>query len=109
MTCGFEDLFNVNKLRFSFTKKRIKEIQDAWEYLKNKPSQRVQIVVNPMELEFESDDELFNTQVYQLIISIEYDRTIYIECCDDCCSKCFSDFISEVEMSESNKIKNNNL
>jgi ABC-type polysaccharide/polyol phosphate transport system ATPase subunit len=98
MTCGFDDIFAVNKLDFTFTTELINEIVSAWDYLNDKSNQYVQIVRNPSEMLFNSDDDDFNFAVCVLVINIEKGRTIYLECCDDCCSKCFSETITEYEL-----------
>ncbi len=98
MTCGFDEMFAVTKLDFIFPSDIINEIITAWDYLQDKSNQYVQLVRNPMELSFNSNDEDFNLAVYSLIINVEINRTIYIECCDKCCSKCFSEKITEREL-----------
>jgi hypothetical protein len=98
MSCGFDEIFAVTKLDFTFTADIINEIFSAWDFLQDKSNQYVQIVRNPMELSFHSNDEDFNMAVYSLIINVEINRTIYIECCDKCCSKCFSETITESEL-----------
>ncbi len=98
MTCGFDEMFAVTKLDFNFTADIINDIFSAWDFLQDKSNQYVQIVRNPMELSFHSNDEDFNMAVYSLIINVEINRTIYIECCDKCCSKCFSERITESEL-----------
>lgn len=98
MTCGFDEMFAVTKLDFIFPSEIINEIITAWDYLQDKSNQYVQLVRNPMELSFNSNDEDFNLAVYSLIINVEINRTIYIECCDKCCSKCFSEKITEREL-----------
>lgn len=97
-TCGFDDIFAVNKLDFTFTTDLINEIGSAWDYLNDKSNQYVQIVRNPSEMLFNSDDDDFNFAVYVLIINVEKGRTIYMECCDKHSSKCFSETITEYEL-----------
>lgn len=99
-TCGFEDLYKVNFLNFTLNSDLIKEIIKAWKYLENKQNQIVQIIKNPNDLDFQTDDESFNFQVYKLIICIQDNKSFYIECCDDCCSICYSETIPENEIIE---------
>jgi len=103
MTCGFDEMFAVTKLDFTFTADIINEIFSAWDFLQDKSNQYVQIVRSPSEMLFNSDDDDFNFAVCVLVINIEKGRTIYLECCDDCCSKCFSETITESELKSRQK------
>jgi hypothetical protein len=100
-TYGFEDLYNVNEINLNITGEFLEEIKNCWDYLENKNNQIIQITIHPDKLQFSTDDEDFDDEVYYVIINVKGDRTIYLECCDSLISKCFSDSITELELIES--------
>ena len=101
MTCGYDYIYDVNHMQIKITEELLTEIKNCWDYLENKNNQIIQITIHPDKLQFSTDDEDFDDEVYYVIINVKGDRTIYLECCDSLISKCFSDSITELELIES--------
>jgi hypothetical protein len=98
-TCGFTETYLVSSIEFTFHKKSIlKELERCWRYLKNKPNQTIQIPMDPSDLDFSSDDEDFNCEIYKVTIIVNRNESIYLECLDGCCSKCWSKIILKEEI-----------
>ena len=97
-TCGFEESYSVSEIELIFDQDLINQISNGWEYLKDKSNQSIRITPNPEEVNFKSDDEEFDENVYSIFIRVYKDRTIIIECRDTCCLVCYSSTIEENEL-----------
>jgi hypothetical protein len=97
-TCGFEESYSVSEIELTINQDLINQISIAWEYLKDKGKQSIWITCKLDEVNFISDDEEFNNYVYSIGIRVFGDRTIFIECRDNCCLECYSSTIEENEL-----------
>ena len=104
MTCGYDYIYNVNVIQIKITEELLTEIKNCWDYLANKNKQIIQITIHPDNLQFSTDVEDFDEEVFYVLINVKGDRTIYLECCDSLITKYFSDSITELELVESLEI-----
>ena len=97
-TCGFEESYSVSEIELTINQDLINQISIAWEYLKDKGNQSIGVTCKLDEVNFTSDDEEFDENVYTIFIRVYKDRTIIIEC-RTCCLVCYSSTIEENELS----------
>jgi hypothetical protein len=106
MSFGFDYEYDVNVMQFKITEELLTEIKNCWDYLENKNNQIVQITIHPDKLQFSTDVEDFDDEINNVLINVEGDRTIYLECGESFIAKYFSDTITEIELVESIKSSN---
>lgn len=97
-TCGFDQSYSVSEIELTFDKNIVNQILQAWNYLNDKENQSIRISCKVEEVNFKSDDCEFDENIYSIFVRVYKNRTIIIECQDQCCLMCYSSTILENEL-----------